>query len=263
MMKIKILVAVALLSVLISCKKKELETNEYYPSGKLWRKTVYASEKDMDKNYILYEFYENGSIQSVSNYENSMMQGRSLSFYQNGSMQSVFFYDKGKLNTIGRYFDNSGKLTDKGLFINDSLVVKEEVLYQGNYAQLNAYEKINGEFRQTGSLLYDDKNRLGLDHSNYYLVTSADSIPLKDSLQVQISFITKNRTNSHIALSLGRIDENLEFLTKDKTYIGDSLGLSFYFKPSKAGYNLITGKLLLITGAPKERLKNLFFITIF
>jgi hypothetical protein len=107
--------------------------------------------------------------------------------------------------------------------------------------------------------LYDDKNRLGLDNSFYYLVSSLDSVKLKDSIQVAVKFVSKNSGHAHLALSLEKLDENLASLGRDKTYIADSLDLTFYYKPSKTGYNLITGKLLFITDKPKETVSEFVF----
>jgi hypothetical protein len=258
-MKIKILATIALLIMLISCKKQETEKNEYYPDGKLWRKTVYSSVKDKDKNFHLYEFYENGIIKNLRNYENGIMQGKCLNYYDNGNIRSVFYYDKGKLNSTGRYYNENGKLTDKGLFINDSMVVKEEFIYNGNILQLNVFSKKNENFEQTGYLLYDYNGRFGLDNSFYYITSSLDSVRLGDSLKINLNFITHNTKGARLALSLGELDENLEFVGKDKTYLSDSLALAFYYTPTRIGYNQILGKLLYITGAPKKKVSEFIF----
>jgi hypothetical protein len=80
-----------------------------------------------------------------------------------------------------------------------------------------------------------------------------------DSLKVNLDFITHDDKKSHIALSLGELDENAIFTRKDIAYRSDSLSLVFYYKPKKTGYNLIMGKLLYITGGPREKVSELIF----
>jgi antitoxin component YwqK of YwqJK toxin-antitoxin module len=258
-MKVKILAVVALLGLLISCKRQENEKIENYPSGKLWRKTVYSSLEQKDKNYRVYEFYEQGSPKSVRDFENGVLQGRSVNYYDNGKAKSMFYFNKGKLDCIARHYNEKSELTDKGLFINDSMVVKEEFFYKGNMLQINVFSKKGENFEQVGKLLYDTKGLFGLDNSFYYISSSLDSIKSGDSLKVNLSFIASHTKNAHLALTLGKLNEQLQFVTKDKIYKSDSLSLAFYYKPTRIGYNLILGKLYYITGAPEETTKELIF----
>ncbi|MBN1144468.1 MAG: hypothetical protein JXA72_08590 [Bacteroidales bacterium] len=259
-MKIKFVLLLLSVSLLISCKKEEKEFNEYYPDGKLWKKSVYESSKDKDKNYTLFEFFESGSIKSVTRFENGMKQGRCISYYdRNEVAESVFFYENDKLSGIGRYYGKDGMITDKGLFINDSLVVKEEFYTNGKYTQLRVFTKKNGAFIQNGKMLYDDQNRVGLDNSEYYLAFSADSVRVDDSLEVRVMFFALGKDDGHIALTLGRFDENLVSLSREKIILSDSLSTTFFYKPSRKGYNLITGKLLYVVDRPKEKVSDFVF----
>lgn len=259
-MKIRFLLLLVSVSMLICCKKEEKEINEYYPDGKLWKKSVFESSEDKDKNYTLYEFYESGAIKSVTRYENGLRQGRSIGFYDRSeAAESVFFYDRDKLTGIGRYYRKDGTLTDKGLFINDSLVVKEEFFTNGKYTNLSVFTKKDGAFIQNGKMLYDDQNRVGLDNSEYYLASSADSVRVGDSLEVNVMFFAPGKNRGHIALTLGRFDENLVSLSREKIILSDSLSAKFFYKPARKGYNLITGKLLYITDLPREKVSDFIF----
>lgn len=259
-MKIKFILLLISVSLLISCKKEEKEINEYYPDGKLWKKSVFESSKDKDKNYTLYEFYESGAIRSVTRFENGLRQGRCISFYDRSeAAESVFFYDHDKLSGIGRYYTKDGILTDKGLFINDSLVVKEEFFTNGKYTKLSVFTKKDGTFIQNGKMLYDDQNRVGLDNSEYYLASSADSVRVGDSLEVNVMFFAPGQDRGRIALTLGRFDENLVSLSREKIILSDTLSARFYYKPDRKGYNLITGKLLYVINQPKEKVSDFVF----
>jgi hypothetical protein len=84
-------------------------------------------------------------------------------------------------------------------------------------------------------------------------------VPVGDSLNVYVNFIAHKEKGSRIAITLGQLDKDLKFLTKDKTFLSDSLSLSFRFKPKKKGYNLILGKLHYTTGKPEEQVKEYVF----
>ncbi len=246
-MKIGTLILFTLLLVLNSCKRDNTVKMEYNADGKLYKKTVYVSPGDKSK-YREYEYFDNENIKELTEYTKGIRQGRSFSYYENGTIKSVYYYDNGKLNSIGRYYDETGRLTDKGLFINDSLVAKQEYFYNNNLTRVNAFSKNTGEFKEEGSLLYNDKGLFGLDNSFYYITSSVDSIPMGDSIKIDVNFITHKNKNAHIALTLGRLDENLQFTGRYGAPKSDSLSLSFFYKPDRKGYNLILGKLIIYNG---------------
>jgi len=251
----KILLVPALLFMLFSCNKPE--KIEYNKDGTVSKKTVYTSP---DRNsYRVIEYYDGKRIKGLQEFADGIKHGRSFNYYPNGSIESVFYYNMGRLTSIGRYYDEQGNLTDKGLFINDSLVVKEEYFYKDDLMKVNIFSSLKGEFNEAGSLLYNNMGLFGMDNSYYYIVSSADSIPAGDSIRVDVNFIVRSATPSHIALSLGPLNENLQFPYKEKTYRSDSLSLFFYYKPKNKGYNLILGKLMYIKYSPNEQVDEFVF----
>lgn len=254
-MKFKFLLLPFLCLCLYSCNKTE--KTEYNKDGTLKKRTVYiTSDKS---NYREFGYYKNETLKDLQEFEDGIKHGRSFSYYENGNIKSVFYYDMGRITGIGRYYNDQGQLTDKGLFINDSMVVKEEFFYDKDLLKVNVFSKINGNFGETGSLLYNNKGLFGMDNSYYYIVTSADSIASGDSLKVSVDFIGRNPKGTHMSLSLGTLDENLHFLARQETYPSDSLSLSFYYKPTKTGYNLILGKLILSDGKPEQDKDFVFY----
>ena len=254
-MKYKLLLLPLLFLYLYSCNKPE--NIQYNKDGSIKKKTVYMTSDKSDYRELTY--YKNEQLKELQEYSDGMRNGRSFSYYENGSIKSVFYYNMGKLTSIGRYYNEQGKLTDKGLFINDSMVVKEEYYYNNDLLKVDVFSKSTGSFGEAGSLLYNNKGMVGLDNSFYYIVSSVDSIPWSDSIRISVDFIAKKTKNSHINLSLGSLDENLQFLTRDKIYTSDSLSVSFLYKPTKVGYNLILGKLRYIEYIPQEQFKEFIF----
>jgi hypothetical protein len=256
-MKLKFFLPVAALAVLYSCKNESNEKKEYYESGSLKKKTVYMSPENK-ADYREYQYYQDEQIKDLNEFENGVRNGRSFSYYKNGGIKTVYYYDKGKLTSVGRFYDEKGRLTDKGLFINDSLVVKEEFYYSDNKMQVNAFSKLSGAFEQAGSLLYDKQGMFGMDHSFYYITSSKDSIQFGDSILVNVNMIARKEKGSNISLTLGKINESLQFPGSTAELKSDSLSISFYYKPEKKGYNLILGKLHYFN--PKSSVYNKDFV---
>ncbi len=254
-MKFRYIVAALLFLALISCKRTEKV--EYFKDGSISKKTVYTTP---DKSsYRETHFYDGERVKGLHEFTDGIQNGRSFNYYPNGEIQSVFYYNMGKLTSIARYFDQNGRLTDKGLFINDSLVVKEEFYYTGNLTEVSVFAKNNGEFSESGSLLVNSKGYAGLDNSFYYTVHSLDSIPLGDSIRINVNFIARKKGSMRLVLTLGSLDENLQFLTKDKTYMSDSMAISFYYKSRKKDYNLLTGKLRYVDHVTNKTDEFVFF----
>jgi hypothetical protein len=243
-------------TLLFSCNNKTGKT-EYNKDGTVSKKTIYTS--DDRKSYRQVEYSQGSSISAIREFTNGIPDGRNFDYYPNGNIKSVFYYDMGRLNSIARYYDERGMLTDKGLFINDSLVVKEEFFYKDDLTKVNVFSKNTGTFKEAGNLLYNKTGKVSLTHSLYFITSSADSVPVGDSLNVFINFIARKEKGSRMAVTLGQLDENLKFLTKEKTFLSDSLSISFRFKPKKKGYNLILGKLLYTTAKPEVQVKEYVF----
>ncbi|HLO57843.1 MAG TPA: hypothetical protein VK179_03825 [Bacteroidales bacterium] len=238
-----------------SCNKSE--KIEYNKDGTISKKTIYTS--DDRKNYRQVEYRQGKAISAIREFTNGIPDGRNFDYYPNGNIKTVFYYDMGRLNSIARSYDEQGLLTDKGLFINDSLVVKEEYFYKDDLTKVNIFSKNTGTFQEAGTLLYNKSGQAGLTNSLYFIIASSDSIPVGDSLNVLVNFIAHKEKGSRIAITLGQLDEKLAFLTKEKTFISDSLSLSFRFKPKKKGYNLILGKLLYTTAKPEAQVREYVF----
>jgi hypothetical protein len=243
------------LMLLVSCNRSE--KTEYNSDGTIKKKILYTGR---DKsNYRELAYNTNKTVSSLQEFTNGIHNGRSFDYYPNGSIKSVFYYDMGQLNSIARYYDKAGRVTDKGLFVNDSMLVKEEFFYNNELTRVNIFSKFSGVFKQAGSLLYNKNGLIGLDNSFYFIVSSADSISLNDSLNVLVDFISQKQKEARISLSLGFIDSNLRFLDSGRTYQSDSLSLAFYYKPRKTGYNLILGKLTYVPDGTKESVREYIF----
>lgn len=241
-MKIKVSFLLFLVIVLGACKSQDSEINEYAEDGTLLKRTVFP-DRATREHYREYYFHPNGEIKSLTEYTNGIRDGRDFAYYENGTIKTVFYYIGGRLNSIGRYYDSRGMITDKGLFINDSLVVKEEFFYKDNLTQVNVFARNGDVFEENGNLLYDAGGRFAAEHSAYYIVSSADSIQLGDSLRITVDLLTRSNNKSPFSLVLGEFNENLEFVGKSDAMSGEALSLTFYYKPGKKGYNLLTGKL--------------------
>ncbi|MBN2814556.1 MAG: hypothetical protein JXQ80_10800 [Bacteroidales bacterium] len=241
-MKTNIGFLLALVIVLGACKSQDNEIIEYAEDGTLLKRTVFTDSGNRD-HYREYFYYPNGEIKSLTEYTNGVRDGRDFAYYDDGSIKTVFYYINGKLNSIGRFYDSKGLITDKGLFINDSLVVKEEFFYKDNLTQVNVFARNGDTFEESGNMLYDDRGRFAAEHSAYYFVSSADSIQLGDSLKITVDLLAPSDKSSSFSLVLGEFNEKLEFTAISDDMVSNARALIFYYKPAKTGYNLLTGKL--------------------
>jgi hypothetical protein len=241
-MKINVGFFLALIIFVGACKNQNNEIKEYAADGTLLKRTVFPDHAARE-HYREYLYYPNGEIKTLTEYTNGVRDGRDFAYYDNGTIKTVFYYINGRLNSIGRFYDSRGKITDKGLFINDSLVVKEEFFYKDNLTQVNVFARNGDIFEESGNLLYDAMGRFAAEHSAYYIVSSADSIQLGDSLKITVDLLSRNDKNSSFILVLGEFNEKLEFTAISNDMVSDALSLTFYYKPAKAGYNLLMGKL--------------------
>lgn len=237
-MNFRYLIFISLFVGMIGCGRTE--KTEYNMDGTVRKKTYYTGPGK--STYREVEYYDGKVVKGVNEFQDGIRHGRSFSYYPNGKIKSVFYYDKGHLTSIARYYNEDGKITDKGLFLNDSLVVKEEFFYKDNLMKVYVFSRLD-DFDQCGELLYNETGLFGLDNSYYYIVSSVDSIPSTDSIKVNVNFISRKGEPSNMVLTLGSLDENLQILNKENTYRSDSMSLSFYYKPENKGYNLILGKL--------------------
>lgn len=244
-MKINISFLLALVIVLGACKNQDNEINEYAEDGTLLKRTVFPDPVAREY-YREYYFHPNGEIKSLTEYTNGIRDGRDFSYYENGSIKTVYYYDNGWLNSVGRFYNATGKLTDKGLFIYDSLMVKAEFFYKNGRTRVNVFERKGNDFSETGHLLYDASGRFAVEQSDYYVAASADSISFSDSLKVSVDVVQNDDVDSRISLMLGNYTKDLSFAGIGEAIISDSLSLAFYYKPSKKGYNLIIGKLTML-----------------
>lgn len=254
-MNFRYFLAIAIIAGIISCNRSE--RIEYYKDGSIKKKTVYTAT---DKStYREIDYFRDKRVAGLHEYANGIQHGRSFNYYPNGSIKSVFYYNMGRLTSVARYYDQQGKLTDKGLFINDSLIVKEEYFYKDDMIKVNVFSKLKGDFNESGSLLYNTKGLFGMDNSYYYIVNSVDSIPSGDSIKIDVNFIARNEKTSRMVLTLGTPDESLQFPNSEQTFMSDSMSLSFYYKPGNIGYNLILGKLIFVKNSTNVQADEFVF----
>jgi hypothetical protein len=257
-MKSKIQAILLFCFVVYSCGRDKNVKNEYNSDGTLKKKIVYTSPDKTD--YREYIYAKDNQLEEIQEFADGVKNGRNFAYYPNGNIKSVYYYEMGRLTSIGRYYNDRGQITDKGLFINDSLVAKEEYFYEGIITRVNAFSKLNGSFGEAGNLLLKmagNADLYGQDNSYFYIVHSADSISVGDSLKVDLKFIGAGNSD-HMSLSLGSFDENLVF-KQERSIDSDSLSLSFYLHPKRKGYNLILGKLSLRSADPKRLYTDFLF----
>ncbi|MCX2682142.1 hypothetical protein OOZ15_19505 [Galbibacter sp. EGI 63066] len=99
-----------------SCKREtHFVESHYYKTGSLLNEVSYRIE-DTVKDGISKEYYENGSIKKIVNYENGKLKDTSKIFFDSGELEFLEVRTKDTIYTY-HYYKN-GKTSIKGNFLN-------------------------------------------------------------------------------------------------------------------------------------------------
>jgi len=67
------------------------------------------------------EFYENGSIKSESTFKVDLLDGKQILYHENGKIKEIKYWSSGNPVDSVKLFDEMGKLTQKGCYVNNKL----------------------------------------------------------------------------------------------------------------------------------------------
>jgi antitoxin component YwqK of YwqJK toxin-antitoxin module len=87
-------------------------TQSYYESGQLKQTGYYINGKDVFGKWI--DYYENGQIESIENYERNKLDGLYQYYHDNGQLWTEKTYKNGRIWNVHSNFDRNGKEKSKG-----------------------------------------------------------------------------------------------------------------------------------------------------
>ena len=115
--RLVLIVLVWLLSYVLLIACTEEERKEFYSNNKL--KSIYVVDNTGKKNGIYKEYYENGNLKRLLNYDNDSLSGLSVDFTEKGKVADSIYYKNGKMNGRCKFFYASGKLKIDSYLYND------------------------------------------------------------------------------------------------------------------------------------------------
>jgi antitoxin component YwqK of YwqJK toxin-antitoxin module len=79
------------------------------------------------------EYYDNGQLKEVCNWENGVFEGKCKWYYENGELKAVSNYKNDKLEGECRWYYKNGELGEiyyfkKGIVITKEVLAKRELL---------------------------------------------------------------------------------------------------------------------------------------
>ncbi len=204
-------ISTLVLIVIISCKKSN-SVKSYYTSGNLLSEIEY--DIDGSRNGLAKEYFENGNIMKIGNYEKGKLVDTTNVFYENGSKKSIIVFIGDTVYSRGFY--ENGILKGRGKLNKKSKIKLGWWEYFDKLGKLNnkiEYIKKNGKSYTNQFIVYDDKQEIIKDQSFYYSINSPKTASIKSSSIVEINYSSPYQENSQIYLVIEK--NNNDFVFKD------------------------------------------------
>lgn len=115
----------------------------YYENGKI-RQTGFYHNRD-EKHGRWTEYYENGDIKEIENYDKGILNGKYQCFHENGQLWTEKIYNNGLLWQVISNYDKNGKKKDKGTLKNGTGTLK---IYNSEGRLSRIAEFVNGRERK-------------------------------------------------------------------------------------------------------------------
>ncbi|CAN5465701.1 hypothetical protein BH11BAC3_BH11BAC3_24720 [soil metagenome] len=221
----------------------------YYTNGQLMSKGVFNNEGNRQGEWTFY--YDNGIKKEISNYNNDLVNGKTIAWYDNGvtsnithyvndkmeGEETVYFYSGkllslinykgGKKNGVAKYYNQDGYLRTLENYLDDKLE-DEEIVYHSNgnisYRVSYVKDKATGEYKElfdNGKMkmsgIYTDGKKEGI-WTTYYKNGKTKSVEnyLKGELDGEvISYHENGKIESKIIYKKGDLEGKKEAFDDD------------------------------------------------
>ncbi len=123
------------------------------------------------------EYYPTGKTKLLLNYSNDFLEGEQKNFYENGSLKSISYYKHGNIDSIQRWYYPSGELKAEYNRILGSRFGAQKEYYQNGVLE-NVYFMSNCDTCMTSELIFDSSGTLKSKKGNL-IYTVSDSKRIK------------------------------------------------------------------------------------
>jgi hypothetical protein len=196
-----------------------------------------------EKNY-----YENGTLKSVTPYLGGKMNGLYKDFHENGKLKTIIHFHRGKKEGVLAEFDNKGLQINESFFENDIEKLFKEYQYTKdlNFIKEEIFIINNDHSINVGEVVYNNEWEVIRDKSWYYSIKMIPDTIALGNTGVAFFEIFPYKDFSNIKIHVNVLNE------MDSIYFSDSISIpddkySFELKGAYLGLNKIRGKIILET----------------
>ena len=249
-MKQFILIIITLSLVLLGCtRKQEYKHIFYYPSGKVKKEAIYASEKEMElqQNYSTISYYENGNVETKQIIRNGMREGGAWLYYEDGNIKCFQMYEHDTLHGIYRKYDIDGKQISESCYLNGVRVIFAEITYEDDisYYRYYMYTK-DSMFYLYGHCAFDKNKKIIEELSHGSVVISKDTIDEGNPSTVEIKLLNLHKqiyNERTLRAAFGEYEYTEVQGPSFNIVSAENNKIEYSFYPSQSGYIFLIGKL--------------------
>lgn len=142
-MAIRLLLIIAIMTTLFSCKREHRVVKDTYPNGQQKVVNIYPDCNDTSL-YKVQFFYENGQLASEGFFKDGKKNGHFKSWYENGQLESDWNVLDGKENGFIQCWYTNGQKKKEGTLSN-GIDNGQQTLWYENGKQKSEGQFINGK----------------------------------------------------------------------------------------------------------------------
>lgn len=239
--------------ILPSCKNEKHRIEYvYYEDGSLYQLKRYYDYIDSTK-YHLIEFFQNGDTSLIGTYYMGKPDGIVKVYKQGNKISIKRRYVMGVAHGVSyEYKEQSGNIDTEALYINGKMVLFGKYFESFDTLQSIAFyypyfSRTDTIFDFFGSLAWDKNGKIVQKMMTYFHIDAPKKLRYGETCNVNITFQIGMHEGSYFDLTLGELDEHLNFSdsTQLKFFKSDGKFLRFATTNYKEGVNLLLGKIRL------------------
>jgi len=227
------LILMSIVLFTVSCTDRKVK--DYYEDGHLKREVTVNARNEFDG--LMKIFYEDGSLKSISFWNNGVKDGEAKSYFKDGSLNSIETWSEGERH--GKYviFNSNGNLLKEGIYQGGSFSGNEFEYDQEGKLKMN--HVIQGDhpvyYEKYLSDGTTEKWYVKFTSEELFIDISDDTISLKDTLRIK--FVVNHNLADSIRIFVDQVNKTIFKWPED-----GSIKYIHKINHGVVGMNLYTGR---------------------
>lgn len=190
-----------------------------------------SNEKDEKRNY-----YENGEIKKICEYENSVLNGACKEFYKNGKVSIYSEWSNNKRHGETILYDSKGNIKKKVIFNHG--IIRNAKLFNKN-GDIVHQEWFNEDGDLIDILILNEKGKKDIFRRIPIFVPNLDTLEVNEPFDVEI--ILGNRRFTDLQVTIGKINEDMIMYDTIKELSSYNESFKYTIFPKDTGKYVVTG----------------------